>query len=223
MKKIIRGSLITGLLLLTFGCSSTPKATTSNTTGAAVSATTANSSTVVATVGDKDITDQDLEFYKLLNQIQMEILKEEGQKQNKVSVADEQVKNLEKQNNDKNTLLTQAIRLQAMSLLAKEKGYSVDQAAVQKDLDDVKKTYDGYAQAKVIIDKYGADKFWAKEKEQYELISLVKKVQNDMKEKAKKENPNQPDKEIEFQTQKNYEELLQSQISSLKVKINNNK
>jgi hypothetical protein len=70
-----------------------------------------------------------------------------------------------------------------------------------------------------MINEYGEDKFWEIEKQQYQLIVLSQKVQKDIIETVKKENPEMAQQEINFQAQKQYEELLVSQVNSMEIVI----
>jgi molybdate-binding protein len=70
-----------------------------------------------------------------------------------------------------------------------------------------------------MIQEYGEEKFWEIEKQQYKMIVLSQKVQKDLVEKVKKENPKMSEQEIYFQAQKEYEELLVSQVNSLEIEI----
>ena len=58
-----------------------------------------------------------------------------------------------------------------------------------------------------------------KERKQYQLIVLSKKVQQDVINKVKKENPKAEEKEVNLLANKEYEELLISQIGTLKISL----
>ncbi|MCM3764105.1 hypothetical protein [Neobacillus niacini] len=51
------------------------------------------------------------------------------------------------------------------------------------------------------------------------MIVLSKKVQSDLVTKVKKENPSYGEQEVLFQAQKQYEDLLVSQVNSLEIEI----
>jgi hypothetical protein len=68
-----------------------------------------------------------------------------------------------------------------------------------------------------MIKEYGEKSFWNKELSQYQLIVLSKKVQQDVMNKVKKANPKAEEKEIYFLANKEYEELLISQMGTLKI------
>jgi hypothetical protein len=176
----------------------------------------------VAKINGEWITDEDVSFYKLINQLQLEINREGAQKKYKgkqleeeLGYLDTQAKTLE----DKNQLLTQIIRLRAMALLADEKGHKADEAEVDQALLKAREQYDQYESAKKLINEYGEEKFWAIEKQQYQMIVLSQKVQKDLIEKVKKANPKAGEQEIYYLAQKEYEELLVSQVNSLKIEI----
>ncbi|SMQ58629.1 YtkA-like [Bacillus sp. OV166] len=176
----------------------------------------------VAIINGEWITNEDVSFYKFINQLQLEINRESSQKkytgkklEEELAYLDSQEKTLE----DKNQLLTQIIRLRAMALLADEKGHKAAETEVDAALLKAREQYNQFESAKKLINEYGADKFWATEKQQYRMIVMSQKVQKDLIEKVKKENPKAGEQEIYYQAQKEYEELLVSQVNSLKIEI----
>jgi hypothetical protein len=106
-----------------------------------------------------------------------------------------------------------------MAMLAEEKGHTATDAEVETEINKVRAQYDQFESAKGMINEYGEEKFWETEKQQYQLIVLSQKVQKDMIEKVKKENPEMSQQEINFQAQKQYEELLVSQVNPLQIEI----
>ncbi|MEH6991615.1 FixH family protein [Neobacillus drentensis] len=176
----------------------------------------------VASINGEWITNEDIEFYKFINYLQLAINRETDQKrytgdQLKEALAywDSQEKLVE----DQNQLLTQIIRLRAMAMLAEEKGHTATDAEVETEINKVRDQYSQFESAKAMINEYGEDKFWGIEKQQYQLIVLSQKVQKDIIEKVKKENPEMAQQEINFQAQKQYEELLVSQVNSMEIVI----
>ena len=176
----------------------------------------------VAKVNGEWITDEDVSFYKFINQLQLAINRESAQKQYKGEQLEEELTYLEAQEKtleDKNQLLTQIIRLRAMALLADEKGHKATETEVDAALSKARGQYNQFESAKKLINEYGEEKFWATEKQQYQMIVMSQKVQKDLVTKAKKENPKAGEQEIYYQAQKDYEELLVSQVNSLKIEI----
>ncbi len=176
----------------------------------------------VATVNGELITQQDIDFYRFINKLHIAIGKEENGKKlqgEELKNANAYLNSQEKQIENQNTLLTQIIRLRAMAILGEEKGYKAEEAEVTAEIDKIKAQYDQYDVAKQMILEYGVENFWTKQEQQYQLIVLSQKVQNDVINKVKSENPDVNEQEIQFQAQKEYEELLVSQVNSLEIKI----
>ncbi|MFP5107313.1 FixH family protein [Neobacillus sp. C211] len=176
----------------------------------------------VAIINGEWITNEDVSFYKFINQLQLEINRESAQKKYTGKQLEEELAYLvsqEKTLEDKNQLLTQIIRLRAMALLADEKGHKAAETEVDTALLKAREQYNQFESAKKLINEYGAEKFWATEKQQYQMIVMSQKVQKDLIEKVKKENPKAGEQEIYYQAQKEYEELLVSQVNSLKIEI----
>lgn len=176
----------------------------------------------VASINGKWITQEDLTFYKFINYLQLAMNRETDQKrytgkelEGALAYWDSQEKLIE----DKNQLLTQIIRLRAMAMLAEEKGHKVSDMEIDTEIEKVRNQYSQFESAKAMISEYGEDKFWKIEQQQYKLIVLSQKVQKDLIEQVKKENPTMGEQEVMFQAEKKYEELLVSQVNSLEVVI----
>jgi YtkA-like len=176
----------------------------------------------VASINGEWITYEDLDFYKFINYLQLAINRETDQKRytgDELKEALTYWESQEKLVEDQNQLLTQIIRLRAMAMLAEERGHSATESEVETEINKVRDQYNQFEFAKAMINEYGEEKFWETEKQQYQMIVLSQKVQKDMIEKVKKENPEMSQQEINFQAQKQYEELLVSQVNSLKIDI----
>ncbi|WP_423408543.1 FixH family protein [Heyndrickxia sp. MSNUG] len=176
----------------------------------------------VASINGEWITNEDLDFYKFINELHIEINRETDKAKYSGEKLDEALvywDNQEKLNEDKNQLLTQIIRLRAMAMLGQEKGHKATDQEVNDAIDKVRSQYNNSEVAKKLIAEYGEEKFWRIQKLQYERIVLTQKVQNDLIQKVKKENPKAGEQEVQFTAEKEYEELLVSQVNSLKIKI----
>ncbi|MED3561036.1 FixH family protein [Bacillus xiapuensis] len=176
----------------------------------------------VASINGKWITNGDLAFYKLINKLQLEINLESAKKHYNGEQLKEElayIKSQEKMLDDKNQLLTQVIRLRSMAMLAEEKGHKANPMVVEQEIQKVRKQYDQYASVKKLIKQFGEDQFWTKEREQYQSIVLIQQVQKDLLAAAKKDNPKAGEQEIYYEAQQKYEDLLVSQVNSLKIVI----
>ncbi|WP_017756240.1 FixH family protein [Calidifontibacillus oryziterrae] len=178
---------------------------------------------VIATINDDNIYQEDIDFYKQINMIQIAMNREADKKRftgkelEEVDAYWDQQETIAK---DKNTLLTQIIRLRAMALLAEEKGHKATTEEIEKKLTEAKKAYETSSVAMEMIQSFGEDKFWDIQKRQQEAIVLVSKVQQDVLTNVKKENPKAEQNEINMLAEKKYEELVVSQIGTLNIKIN---
>lgn len=176
----------------------------------------------VASINGKWITEEDIAFYQFINSLQLAINRETDQKRYTGKELEEALaywNSQEKLIEDKNQLLTQIIRLRAMAMLAEEKGHKVSDMEIDTEIEKVRNQYYQFDSAKAMIAEYGEEKFWKIEQQQYKLIVLSQKVQKDLIEKVKKENPTMGEQEVIFQAQKQYEELLVSQVNSLDIVI----
>lgn len=176
----------------------------------------------VATINGKWIKNEDLKFYELLNRLNLAINREADKKkftgkqlESELSYLDVQEKSVD----DKNQLLTQILRTQAMALLAEEKGYKVSESQINGAVAKAHEQYDHYDSTKKLIQQYGEAKFWNTEKEELYSIVLIQQVQATLAGIVKQQNPKVGQQEINFQAQQNYEDLLVSQMNSLKIEI----
>lgn len=221
-----------GLLVFSTGCSDQPAKTVDQTPTQSSAAQTPTAQTpspssqtdVVATVNGDPITVEDIYFYQVINRIQIAMLKEKDLA--KYTGADKENakkfwESREQEALHPNTLLTQVIRLRAMALLGKEKGHQATEQEVSQEIDKVKQEYAENQSVQALIKEYGEEKFWNKQKSQYQLIVLVNKVQQDVIAKVKEANPKAEMKEVNMLAEKKYEELLVSQVGSLQIKIMN--
>ncbi len=176
----------------------------------------------VASINGQWIKEEDLQFYKLVNQLQLAINRDNAKKIYSASELKEQLSYLdsqEKDANDRNQLLTQVIRIRAMALLGEEKGHQATEAAIQDAIARDHNQYSQYPSAQKLISAFGKDQFHSLEMKEYKYIVLSKQVEADVRQQTIKDNPNVNQQEINFQTQQNYEDLLVSQMNSVKVII----
>ena len=176
----------------------------------------------VAMINDQLITNQDIEFYRFINELHIAI----ARAKDKQTYEGEELKAAlaywdaqEAQVDNQNQLLTQIIRLRAMALLGEEKGFTAEETKITEEINKVREEYNQHEIAQEMIAHYGEEQFWEKQQQQYKLIVLSQKVQDDVKNKVKQENPNVNEQEINYLAQKEYEELLVSQVNSLKIEI----
>jgi uncharacterized protein YfeS len=161
----------------------------------------AEASKPVAAVGDMIITQDDLDFYALANQLQSRI-------------DQTQVLPL-----DKNSLLTQVIRLQAVGLLAKEKGYQADSVSVSSELGKHRAYGATDPALRQAISSFDAARFWRNEETRLTLLNLARQVQDEIRDKIKNDRPQASPKEIGYQTAQAYEDLVASQIAGLHIRF----
>jgi hypothetical protein len=184
--------------------------------------TKAASSQAVALINGQEISKEDMEFYTFINQLQIAMYREKDRTKYQGKELEEALKywdGQEEVSKNSNTLLTQIIRLRAVALLAEEKGHQATEAEITKAMDDVRAIYEQSPVASELIREYGDERFWSKQKSQYQLIVLSSKVQKDVLELVKQANPGAKSNELNVLAQKKYEEILVSQMGTLKVSI----
>lgn len=176
----------------------------------------------VATINGKWITNEDVKFYQLVNKLQLTINREAAKQKYSGDELKQELAYLDSQEKtaaDPNMILTQIIRTRAIALLAQERGHQATPADIQTAIAKDHVQYEQYLEAKKLIEQFGDAKFKALEEKEYTYTVLAKQVEADMIQQTKKENPNVNDQEIGYLSQQNYEDLLVSQMNSLKVQI----
>lgn len=176
----------------------------------------------VAKINGEWVMNDDLDFYQFINELHIAINREEDKSKYEGEELEEAFAywdGQEKLNQDRNQLLTQIIRLRSMALLSIEKGHEASKEEIDGEVENVRAQYEAVPVAQKMISEYGDEKFWNKEQQQYELIVLSQKVQNDLINQVREENPDVNDQEILYLAQKKYEELLVSQVNSLEIEI----
>jgi hypothetical protein len=176
----------------------------------------------VAMINGQWIKNEDLQFYQLVNKLQLEINRENAKKtytgsqlEDELAYIDSQEKNAK----DQNQLLTQIIRIRSMALLAEERGHQATTDAITGAIAKDHAQYDQYPAVKSLITSFGDKKFNSLEEKEYKFTILADQVMADVTAQAKKDNPNVNDQEVNYQAQQNYEDLLVSQMDSLKIQI----
>lgn len=176
----------------------------------------------IALVNGEAILEADIEFYQFINHLQITMYREDDMQSSEEAELEEAREFWEAELNEANklnTLVTQIIRLRAMALLALEKGHEATEEEVNNEVNKVRQEFSGSEAATEMIKQFGEEKFWDKQQTQYEMIVLVSYIQQDMIDKMKEENPDADMREVNFYAQKEYEELLVSQVESLEIEI----
>ncbi|MBY0097489.1 FixH family protein [Mesobacillus maritimus] len=176
----------------------------------------------VASINGEWITEEDVDFYRFINTLHIEMARETDSEKYSGEELEEAMNywdSQEEMNNNQNTLVAQIIRLRAMAMLGEEKGHQATEEEVQAEVEKVRSQYEESKAAKRLIAEYGEDKFWKYQEAQYQKIVLTQKVQADVIELVKKDSPEASDQEVRFTAEKKYEELLVSQVDSLEIEL----
>lgn len=176
----------------------------------------------VASINGEWITEEDVEFYRFINNLHIEMARETDKQKYSGTELEEALAywdTQEQMNENQNMLVAQIIRLRAMAMLGEEKGHQATEEEVRAEVEKVRTQYEASETAKKLIEKYGKEKFWKYQESQYRRIVLTQKVQADVIELVKKDSPDASDQEVQFTAEKKYEELLVSQVDSLEIEL----
>lgn len=177
----------------------------------------------VVTINGKVLSYEDLQFYQLMNKVEIELnrqqdeLKLQGEElKDKIAYWDEQLK----YHDNFNVNLSKMIEQHTMYLLAKEKGLNVEDGTVAKTIDEFTAKVTLNKPASQLVAAFPEDAYQNRLNRFFTEKLLTQQIYETLKADVVKEKPNASEKEIAYDTSKNYEELYQSQISSLDIKIN---
>ncbi|GAE45044.1 hypothetical protein JCM21738_1813 [Mesobacillus boroniphilus JCM 21738] len=177
----------------------------------------------VVTINGKVLSYEDLQFYQLMNKIDIELNRAVDEKnlqgeelKEKMDYWDEQ----SKYHDNFNVNLSKMMEQHTMYLLAREKGLDVESAEVGGTIDEFKAKVNQNEAASQLVSAYPDDAYKNRLNSYFTEKLLTLQIHETLKADVVKEKPNASEKEVAFDTAKNYEELYQSQIASLEIKIN---
>lgn len=176
----------------------------------------------VAKVANQKITMKEVRFYQLLNKIKIAIQQENDKAKYKGAKLKERLAYWERQEQytrHLNQAVAHLVELHAMAMLAKEKGHTVTKSELNEALATLQQQYARYKMVEKMIQTYGEKTFWEDYQQYSELALLTNDVFNDLAGEVKKANPNVGENEIRYLAQKQYEELLISQVNSLHIEL----
>jgi hypothetical protein len=177
----------------------------------------------VVTINGKVLTYEDLQFYQLMNKVDIELNREQDQQKlkgaeltGKLAYWDEQLK----YHDNFNVNLSKMIEQHAMYLLAREKGLNVEGSEVAKTIEEFTERVEQNKPAAQLVAAYPDDAFKNRLNSYFTEKMLTQQIYETLKTDVLKEKPNASEKEVAYDTSKNYDGLYQSQIASLEIKIN---
>jgi hypothetical protein len=177
----------------------------------------------VVTINGKVLIYEDLQFYQLMNKVDIELNREQDQQKlkgaeltGKLAYWDEQLK----YHDNFNVNLSKMIEQHAMYLLAREKGLNVEGSEVAKTIEEFTERVEQNKPAAQLVAAYPDDAFKNRLNSYFTEKMLTQQIYEALKTDVVKEKPNASEKEVAYDTSKNYDGLYQSQISSLEIKIN---
>lgn len=177
----------------------------------------------VVTINGKVLSYEDLQFYQLMNKVDIELNravdenKLEGEElKEKLAFWDEQLK----YHDNFNVNLSKMMEQHTMYLLAREKGLDVDTAKVGKSVEEFKDKVAQNEAASQLVSSFPEDAYKNRLNNYFTEKLLTQQIYDTLKADVVKEKPNASEKEVAYDTAKNYEGLYQSQIASLEIKIN---
>lgn len=228
MKKIIIAMLLIGLFL--GGCQQDEKQPAQENKAAAeqeASADTADDGFTaddkVVTIGGKVLSYEDLQFYQLMNKVEIELNRQQDEQAlkgeeltDKLAYWDEQLK----YHDNFNVNLSKMIEQHSMYLLAREKGLNVEGNAVAEAVKEFTASVGHNEAAAKLVAEFPEEAYNNRLNSFFTEKLLTQQIYEILKADVAKEKPKASEKELAYDTSKSYEELYQSQISSLDIKIN---
>jgi hypothetical protein len=177
----------------------------------------------VVTIDGKVLTYEDLQFYQLMSKVEIELNRQEGERTlqgdkltDKLAYWDEQLE----YHDNFNVNLSKMIEQHTMYLLAKEKGLNAEGTAVEETIKEFTARVEQNEAAAKLVAGFPEDAYKNRLNTFFTEKLLNQQIYGILQADVQKEKPNASEKEIAYDTSKNYEQLYQSQISSLDIKIN---
>jgi hypothetical protein len=177
----------------------------------------------VVTINGKVLNYEDLQFYQLMNKVDIELNRAQEQQNlqgeelsDKQAYWDEQIK----YHDNFNVNLSKMIEQHTMYLLAKEKGLNALEAAVSQEIAAFTAKVKENDSATKLIASFPEDAYQNRLNRYFTEKLLTQQIYETLKADVVKEKPNASEKEIAYDTSKNYEDLYKSQISTVDIKIN---
>lgn len=239
MKRILFSSL--GLLMITFGlaaCQQVEKQPVAGSSAGAKSQAVSENQTgentsaqsdgftaedKVVTINGKVLSYEDLQFYQLMNKVDIELNRSVDEKnlegeqlKEKLAYWDEQLN----YHDNFNVNLSKMIEQHTMYLLAREKKLDVETAEVTKTVEEFTARVAQNEAASKLVTAYPSDAYKNRLNNYFTEKLLTQQIYDILKADIVKEKPDATEKEIAYDTSKNYDDLYQSQIASLEIKIN---
>lgn len=176
----------------------------------------------VITIEDKTFLYEDLEFYKLMNKIKVDLqlakdleeLETEKQADREV-YAEEELEYYE----NVNVNLQSLIELYAMSELAAEKNYFVPDEKLEKLVAEFTERVKENEFANERLEEYGEQEFNRNIREYVRQATLRDRIAGELKEEIEEENPDASEAEISYLLEDKFESLYSDQLVSLELDI----
>lgn len=177
----------------------------------------------VVTINGKVLSYEDLQFYQLMNKVDIELNRAADEKnlegeelKEKLAYWDEQLE----YHDNFNVNLSKMMEQHTMYLLAREKGLDAETAEVGKTVEEFTAKVAQNEAASQLVSAFPEDAYKNRLNNYFTEKLLTLKIYDTLKADVLKEKPDASEKEVAYDTAKNYEGLYQSQIASLEIKIN---
>ncbi|MCM3574956.1 hypothetical protein M3172_17310 [Mesobacillus subterraneus] len=177
----------------------------------------------VVTINGKVLSYEDLQFYQLMNKVDIELNRAADEKnlegeelKEKLAYWDEQLK----YHDNFNVNLSKMMEQHTMYLLAREKGLDAEADLVGKTVEEFQAKVAQNEAASQLVSDFPSDAYQNRLNNYFTEKLLTLQIYDTLKADILKEKPDASEKEVAYDTAKNYEGLYQSQIASLEIKIN---
>lgn len=176
----------------------------------------------VVTINGQAFTYEDLLFYQLMSKVDIELKRQIDEETLKGEALQEKITYWEEQieyQNNYNVGLYKIIEIHSMSLLAQEKELSTQPEEVKEAVKSFTEKANQNKSAQKLIQDFGKETYQGKVEAYFTEKLLSDQIYNILKEDVKKDKPDATEQEIAFEANKKYDELYQSQVSSLDLEI----
>ncbi|WP_163969557.1 hypothetical protein [Oceanobacillus halotolerans] len=161
------------------------------------------SETVVAQIGDYDITGEDV-LYEMKRLEVIAFLGGYGNEEEEISP---------------NVAIQELIRNQMIHEIAEEEGVKADESEQEERAASVRQDVESYEEYEQIMDGIDVEEFWSREQNRYEVIIEAEQLIVRLMENVEEEHPDYDERALRFDAQENLEELIQERLVDVEVDL----
>ncbi|WP_438316484.1 hypothetical protein [Sporosarcina sp. FA9] len=178
--------------------------------------------TGVVTIEGHNFTQTDMDFYTLMQKVKHELNRAKNAESLKGAALEDSNSYWESQNHQYeniNAQLQNLIEIYSMSLLAKEKHFSVPDDKLEQEITSLYTKIKDHTVIQEMINEYGEENYKLNIRQYVTEKMLSDRVVSELEKTVRSENPDASEQEIKYEVITAYDELVMDHISGLEIGI----